>query len=598
MVWTDIWTAKDAKVGDSELCVLRVLCGPRKSVSIHTLDVTDPRVEQSPRAHRGRSKLLGLIGLAVSALIPLSHPLAQDSVTYSGTYSGSFSRLPKIGSVSSWPSTSEELLRLNAHSYLLGNVSLTLQKISERKSPLQYVDTGSALVLEPDSPMTLLRGFAMVKKRGSVSEPRNQRLERIPVSGALVTKGGVSLLRFRLKPTPGSPQDGNFSRAWRVHQFEVFGYEGRREGKATARVRSVSSRALGARTCLAANPPVAALARAAQQSDPRTLAGPHTLALEGLTTTRALEVITDCDAECSQELGASQANDRIAEYFNDVNTIYPEQLGLTLVVKKQVRRTSSTVYPSSLTDSLSLLQRFRSIGTALGAADAKHLITGKSLDDDVLGLAYVETVCRPGEFTAYGLTSRSGDLLTPIIIAHEIGHNLGASHDTVTGGIMSPRLGSPLPASFSTFSKNQISDYITQFATQCLSEMLPQTEFSVSYRRQRLRASLAVPEGYANCTVRLNAGVSKALQKTLLFEQFVDSIDTRISIEIDEVKRVNPSGSSPTKVFLLPSATCETGGELSGPLRAITVSATRRSASGLAEAKGWVRAVRRRLGQS
>jgi len=361
-------------------------------------------------------------------------------------------------------------------------------------------------------------------------------------------------------------------------------------------VRSVSSRALGNRVCAAA--PLSTLSSSPAlrpQTAPFQTAPLQTARLETTATTRALELITDCDAECSQELGASGANDKIAEYINDVNTIYPEELGITVVLIKQVRRTSSSTYPASLTDSLSLLERFRTVGAALGNADAKHLITGKSLDSDVLGLAYVEATCSTPEFTAYGLSTRSSDLLTPIIIAHEIGHNLGASHDTVTGGIMSPRLGSPPPSSFSTFSRNEIAAYLQQFSPSCLEEKLPETSFTVSYKRRKLVASLSLPEGYAGCTVSFKAGITKSRQKTLLLQQVLEEGETNIPLLITNLSRVNPSGSSDIQVFLLPSATCTTGGDLSGPLRALTVSSTRSLPSGLGAAKGWMRALRNRL---
>ena len=98
-------------------------------------------------------------------------------------------------------------------------------------------------------------------------------------------------------------------------------------------------------------------------------------------------------------------------------------------------------------------------------ADLKHLFTGKDLSGSVVGIAYIGGVCKR---YSYGLT-QSYSTLTAKIFAHEIGHNLGASHDIESPGtLMYPYISSD-PMRLSDNSIQQIDGFIKNYAT-CIDE--------------------------------------------------------------------------------------------------------------------------------
>jgi len=194
----------------------------------------------------------------------------------------------------------------------------------------------------------------------------------------------------------------------------------------------------------------------------------ETSALTMPLSIRMVELATDCDSECRSDLGGSAANAEIADYVNTFNTIYRDDLGLTIDLVNQISRTSASTYPTSMTNPETLLERFRIISSDLGASDVKHLVTGKEINGNVIGLSYVGVVCfDPGY--SIGLTQHFNPLFTPITMAHEIGHNFNATHDPNDQGIMAAVLRSPPPDSFSAFSRNEIMSYVNAVGGMCLA---------------------------------------------------------------------------------------------------------------------------------
>jgi len=149
-------------------------------------------------------------------------------------------------------------------------------------------------------------------------------------------------------------------------------------------------------------------------------------------TLRELEVATEADYEfVTRYGGAAGANARILSVLNLVDGVYETDLGLRLRVTSQ-RAWETSSDPYSATSAVQLLYQLEDYGnSSLGgtARDVVHLFSGKNLDSNVIGVAYVGTACQLGY--AYSL---SQDLSYPaydaITTAHEIGHNLSAVHDS------------------------------------------------------------------------------------------------------------------------------------------------------------------------
>ncbi|MDH3977335.1 MAG: M12 family metallo-peptidase [Gammaproteobacteria bacterium] len=189
-----------------------------------------------------------------------------------------------------------------------------------------------------------------------------------------------------------------------------------------------------------------------------------------------LEIIGDLFFTAKPGTDAVSRTDDIAALVNVVQGIYDNQIGLEIEVADIKLITPDTDNPFTDTEDgsafLSELARWR-LDNLSGTA-ITHLVTRRSLTGDsggnIAGTAYLGSVCN--DFTGASL-SREIDGLTALIIAHEIGHNLGAPHDgeppingaakfdcestSITGFIMAPTIAS----SYDQFSQCSIEKITT-----------------------------------------------------------------------------------------------------------------------------------------
>lgn len=184
--------------------------------------------------------------------------------------------------------------------------------------------------------------------------------------------------------------------------------------------------------------------------------------------TRIVEIATEADFEFVTRLGnANQANREILNILNMVDGVYQAELGLSLSVVYQ--HTWTTQDPFDSTNNNTLLVSFKdywnlNFPVSQIGRDTAHLFSGKPTVDG-LGLAYMGIVCKNPTF-AYGLSGRIN--VAPVkfeLTAHEIGHNLGASHvDAVQScgnSLMNPTLTDTTQFSFCAFSRTEITNYVS-----------------------------------------------------------------------------------------------------------------------------------------
>lgn len=203
--------------------------------------------------------------------------------------------------------------------------------------------------------------------------------------------------------------------------------------------------------------------------------GKKMVATEGLTNLtglRVVEIATEADFEYVNSVGnALQTNNKILGILNMVEGVYENEINLTIRVTFQ--HTYSAADPFNGANSDTLLRSFQDYWNtnyplAQYPRDAAHLFTFKP-NVMAQGYAFLNVICNNPSF-AYGLSGRvnpewNWEEANFLITAHEIGHNLGANHaeaaQSCANTLMNAQLGGGTQLSFCTFSRGEISGYLS-----------------------------------------------------------------------------------------------------------------------------------------
>lgn len=145
-------------------------------------------------------------------------------------------------------------------------------------------------------------------------------------------------------------------------------------------------------------------------------------------------------------------------YFNGQDS-YQLKLNLTGVT---VSTSPSQDYwndsiPTSIYELLSNFSSWSSTGGITQTHDVASLWTGTDYSGNVVGSAWVGAVCKYYRYNVLEYFSIDYGLLTNLV-AHELGHNLGASHDNALGYVMSPAVS--YASAWSQQSDDDITDYV------------------------------------------------------------------------------------------------------------------------------------------
>src|SRR5262249_40990751 len=115
-------------------------------------------------------------------------------------------------------------------------------------------------------------------------------------------------------------------------------------------------------------------------------------------------------------------------------------------------------------------------GSPMAGTDLSHLFTGRDLNSNVIGIAWLGSVCSSYYGASLGQDFTTDNKSLVLLTAHEIGHNFGAYHDTQAGSpcastpfgyIMTPYVSTSLTLTFSDCSKSFIGPEVA--GATCLS---------------------------------------------------------------------------------------------------------------------------------
>lgn len=220
------------------------------------------------------------------------------------------------------------------------------------------------------------------------------------------------------------------------------------------------------------------------------------------------QVLTDAD-ESPADQALAIINMVEGYYRNDFNIAFD-----TLTVELL----TETVFTTSQ-DATELLEDIRikrqndQISFERSSQSLFHLVTGRDFNDGTAGIAYAGSMCEAQYAT--GTTQLIQDFsgphtaLTALVMAHEIGHNMGAGHDVddnscSSGFIMEATL-NIFANGFSSCSQSEIQDYISTIPSPSLCMNFP-VDIAISAEGDN-PANVTEGESFTlSYTVQTNAG--------------------------------------------------------------------------------------------
>jgi len=169
--------------------------------------------------------------------------------------------------------------------------------------------------------------------------------------------------------------------------------------------------------------------------------------------------------------------------FNTAGGIFDSQVNL-LLVASEYRYIGAASDPFTSNDAGTLLDQlseFRRNTPAVAAKGIAHLFTGRTSADNTIGIAVLGGVCDVDQGVSLTFEQNGSSTIDGLIMAHEVGHNLGADHDTEACGV-----GLLMWPEFS------MSSTLSQCALDSIRPVIAQARNACVTRAQYADASVAI----------------------------------------------------------------------------------------------------------
>lgn len=216
---------------------------------------------------------------------------------------------------------------------------------------------------------------------------------------------------------------------------------------------------------------------------------PKTTRLSTLNQTINKKILTleiDSDHTWYKLFGRSSAA-LILSIINEAEVIYSKQLNIVFKINKVKINKKPVLNPTY--PELTAYRKFKETKSSKETSNAYHMFLGRKLSNGAIGLGYLGAACRNAQYSV-GLTRYTNLILTPITFAHEIGHNLGATHSNGKSSIMSASIGTDPSSMY--FSNSSVFEMLEFFKNNgsCINEKQIKIKSSVS-KRIRLKTNLS-----------------------------------------------------------------------------------------------------------
>ena len=202
-------------------------------------------------------------------------------------------------------------------------------------------------------------------------------------------------------------------------------------------------------------------------------------------TTKALVVGVVADHEFADSVG-SDPEGEIVSRMDIVDGIWYSQVGVEIILGPITVMTDANDTFSATTDPTTLLSEVATYRGKLPSSDGTgltHLMTGRSMDGNIIGISYLGAVCN-GDYSASLSQSTVSTTMGALVAAHELGHNFNSIHDGVPGVcastpqtyLMAPTIN--YSNQFSSCSLSQINELVA--TASCLKQVAAPTSSTSS----------------------------------------------------------------------------------------------------------------------